>query len=141
MEAILLLSDMSLENAVLKETIGRGDQVQRLFHLEKTLMEEQLYSSDLKKKLQLANKQIIILKTKVKDLGTQRQQGVRSAVSLLGVVEDDSIPERSRSMNDLEQDDESRTEGEQKGGSPPSQYHLPRLPLSKQRRYEAWGWS
>lgn len=119
----------------MKETIGQGDQVQRLFHLEKSLLEEQLYSSDLKKKLQSANKQITTLKTKVKSLEVQRADGGKGSMSPLG-IEEDSILERSRSMNDLEQDfdkNESGMEQKQKGGSPPSQYHLPRLIVPKQR--------
>lgn len=124
-----------MENAVLKETIGRGDQVQRLFHLEKTLHEEQLYSSDLKKKLQTANRQIAMLRAKVKDLGKQRasEGGPPSGASLLGVAEEeDSILERSRSLNDMETEFERKEE--QKGGSPPTHYHLPRLNLPKQQR-------
>ena len=129
---------------MLKETIGRGDQVQRLFHLEKTLLEEQLYSSDLKKKLQAANRQITTLKAKVKELGMYKAsgeaQGSAATVSLLGGVaeDEDSLLERSLSMNDLEQEFGVKgNKPEQKGGSPPAQYHLPRLNLPKQQRY---GW-
>ena len=129
---------MTLENTVLKESGGRGDQAQRAFHLEKTLLEEQLYSSDLKKKLQSANKQIAALKTKVKGLeqqssfageGREGDGGERRSLSLLGVAAaEDSILERSLSMNDLDQGgDGDGKEEPQKGGSPPSHYRLPRL--------------
>ena len=115
---------------MLKEAVGRGDQIQRLFHLEKSLMEEQLYSSDLKKKLQAANKQVSTLKVK---LETQKVKE-KGSLSLLLVPEDESILERSRSMNDLEQELDPLKDAE-KGESPPSQYHLSRIVLPKQQRY------
>ena len=122
---------------MLKETLGHGDRAQHTFHLEKSLLEEQLYSSDLKKKLQSANKQIASLKSRVKSLELQRSEG-GGGMSLLGVegVDEESVLERSRSMNDLgsgEAGEEGEMELRQKGGSPPSQYHLPRLPVSKQK--------
>ncbi len=123
--------------------MGHGDQVQRVFHLEKTLLEEQLYSSDLKKKLQTANKQIATLKTKVKALKQQcysasegGRGGERSSLSPTGVAAEESILERSLSMNDLDQEEEDEGDGKeevQKGGSPPSQFRLPRLNITKQR--------
>ena len=140
------LLDFSMENAVLKETVGRGEQVQRLFHLEKSLVEEQLYSSDLKKKLQAANKQVASLKAKLKDLARVRRDStaggeVQSAVvSLLGAAvaeEEESVLERSRSMNDLEQEEAEEKRGQSGGGgSPPSNFHLPRL--TKQQRCMKW---
>lgn len=114
---------------MLKETIGRGDQVQRLIHLEKALQEEQLYSSDLKKKLQAANRQVTTFKAKAKDIAGEQRSG---AVSL--VVEESDL-DRSKSTNDIEQQEEGKANKEQqKGGSPPSQYHLPRLTANKQQR-------
>ena len=126
-----------MENTVLKETVGSRDQdqVKRSFQLEKSLLEEQLYSSDLKKKLQAANKQIASLKTKVKSLEQQQQQqsptegggGERSlAASLLGVAGEESVLERSRSMNDLDKENE--------GGDRERQYRLPRLNIPKQQK-------
>lgn len=121
---------------MLKETIGRGDQVQRIFHLEKSLYEEQLYSSDLKKKNQAANKQIVTLKARLKSLEVERSYGAgKPSISLLG-VEEDSVLERSLSVNDLEQEidkEKSGMELKPKGGSPPSRYHLPRINPSKER--------
>ena len=124
--------DLSVENAILKETIGRGEQTQRLCHLEKSLLEEQLYSTDLKKKLQSANKQITTLKTKVKSLELQRGS---CPASLLQTHVNEV--ERSQSMNDLDVEQDSDENGieryKPKGGSPPSHYHLPRLTAHKQR--------
>lgn len=124
------LSELTVENTALKESGGRGDQAQRIFHLEKTLLEEQLYSSDLKKKLQSSNKQITTLKSQVKTLEQQcSEMEGREA-------EEDSILERSLSMNDLNQSggDGDKKEEARKGGSPPSNYRLPRLSLTKKPR-------
>ena len=120
----------------MKETVGHGGQVQRISSLEKTLLEEQLYSSDLKKKLQSSTKQVTALKGKVKALEQRLhhfEAGERSSLLLLGMEEEDSILERSRSMNDLDQSEEGDKKERQKGGSPPSQYRLPRLNIPKQR--------
>ena len=119
---------------MLKDTVGRGDKVKQIFHLEKSLLEEQLYSSDLKKKLQSTNRQVTSLKSKLKALELQREGG---ALSLLR-VEDESVMERSRSMTDLEASRGTGGAGEEGrgdvgAGSPPSQYHLPRLTVVKQK--------
>lgn len=126
--------DLTVENTVLKETVGRGDQVHQIFHLEKGLLEEQLYSNDLKKKLQSANRQITSLKNKLKSLDLQKEgrAGGGGAALLMG-LEEESLLERSRSMTDLEGKSGNKEEMVEKGGSPPSQYHLPRLAVFKQK--------
>lgn len=129
--------DLTIENTVLKEAVGRGDQVQQIFHLEKCLLEEQLYSSDLKKKLQSSNKQLSSLKGKLRALELQQREW-GGCVSPLGAgSEEESVLERSRSMNDLGEkaSGSEEAEGAGRGGggavSPPSQYHLPRLSALK----------
>ena len=109
----------------MKETVGRDDQVQRLFYLEKSLLEEQLYSNDLKKKLQIVNKKNASLESKIKS----EQRSTDSAKSMLNAAEEDSNLERSRSMNDLEWESE-KEEQQKNGGSPHSQNH----PSSKQKQ-------
>lgn len=123
---------------MLKAAVGRGDQIQRLFHLEKSLMEEQLYSSDLKKKLQAANRQVSTLKARVMASETQKGKGNGSLSQLMAEEGSESILERSRSMNDLEQEFDPSKDASgttEKGGSPPSLYHLSRMVLPKQQRY------
>ena len=128
---------ISAENAMLRAKLGkRGgeeEEPEHLFRLEKLIQEEKLYSSDLKKKLQAANRHIANTRTKMEAIEKGGALGkVQSAVSLLKVAEGDATNiERSQSMSNLEGKEEggrSKTEGQQKGGSPPAQYHLPRLP-------------
>ncbi len=118
---------------MLKESVGRGDQVRRLFHLEKSLVEEQLYSSDIKKKLQNANNQIASHKSKIKLLELrQNSTNMNPSTSFLSVGED-SVLERSRSMNDMEQElDKNENEPSQNEGD--SHYLLTRISTPKQQR-------
>lgn len=117
---------------MLRSRFGQ-DEPQHIQHLENTIKEEKLYSGDLKKKLQAANRHIASIQAELEDTQKAKENNVpgkvASAVSLLKVqsAEGDTSMERSQSMSDLEKEKGTKTEGMQKGGSPPAQYHLPRL--------------
>jgi hypothetical protein len=127
----LSFADVSAKNDVLQAKLLQDESGGGIYHLEKALQEERLYSRDLKMKLQAANRQTESIKAKldaVENSSSSSSSGkAQSAVSVLKA--ESSCMERSQSMNDL-----GGKEVQQKGESPPSQYHLPRLTTPKQHR-------
>lgn len=103
------MADLTLENKLLKTTMGQENMAERFVMLEQSLLEEQLLTKDLQKKLHSTNKQNAIQELKIRklelELAASKQRSPKtishtSAMICLS-VESDLTPERSQSMNDL----------------------------------------
>ena len=94
-----IINDLQKENLLLKDTCGKEANLNlEIKTLERLLLEEKLITSDLKKKLQNAEKKNTELKSKLEGHSPMLQQ----RRSLLLQVES-SLKDRSHSMNDLQQ--------------------------------------
>ena len=105
----LSILDLTLELEALKKANNKNSS--KVAQLERNIFEEKIYSSDLKRKLQMANKQTAHLKSEIKNMRSR----LGESGSLLQVSLDmESSLERSRSMNDIGQEVEKEgTEKEQ----------------------------
>lgn len=94
-----VINDLQKENLLLKDTCGKEANLNlEIKTLERSLLEETLITSDLKKKLQNAEKRNTELLSKLEGHSPMLQQR-RSR--LLQV--DSNLKDRSHSMNDLQQ--------------------------------------
>lgn len=91
-----ICTDLTMENALLKGAVGRGDVADKLLFLERSYMEERLLTNDLRKKLQTANKQNSTLMLKVRKL--EMEAGTSQLLKPPG---DEGERERSYSLTDL----------------------------------------
>ena len=94
-----IINDLQKENLLLKDTCGKEANLNlEIKTLERSLLEEKLITSDLKKKLHNAEKKNTELLSKLEGHSPMFQQ----RRSLLLQVES-SLKDRSHSMNDLQQ--------------------------------------
>lgn len=94
-----IINDLQKENLLLKDTCGKEANLNlEIKTLERSLLEEKLITSDLKKKLQNVEKTNTELRSKLEGHSPMLQQ----RRSLLLQVES-SLKDRSHSMNDLQQ--------------------------------------
>lgn len=89
-----------MENVLLKGAVGRGDITEKLLFFERSLMEEQLLTNDLRKKLQTANKQNSALMFKVRKL--ELEAGTNKILKTPEMSGDMLQRERSHSLTDLD---------------------------------------
>ena len=75
--------DLETETSLLRESLGSGDP-QRLTVLERALLEEQLLTSDLRRKLQSADKQNGVLTMRIRRF--EMELGKSPTVVRLGVL-------------------------------------------------------
>ena len=94
-----MYTDLTMENALLKGAVGRGDVAEKLLFLERSNMEEQLLANDLRKKLQTANKQNSTLMLKVRKL--EMEAGTSQWLKPPGMGGGEGERERSHSLTDL----------------------------------------
>ena len=127
------LADLTVENELLRSTIGQEKLAERFMMLEQSLLEEQLLTKDLRKKLHSVNKQNATQELKIRKLelelaaNKQRSPKTPTTAMIRLSVESDLARERSQSMNDLvaqdsEQDREksSKVLNSQRSSSPRS---------------------
>lgn len=102
-----LLLDLTVENGLLKSAIGQEKLAERFTVLEQSLLEEQLLTKDLRKKLHGVNKQNATQELKIRklelELAAHKQRSPKTPTTALIrlSVESDLARERSQSMNDL----------------------------------------
>ena len=121
--------DLTVENELLRSMIGQEKLADRFMLLEQSLLEEQLLTKDLRKKLDSVNKHNATQELKIRklelELAACKQSSPKTPTSAMIrlSVESDLVRERSHSMNDLtgkdEQNQES-TSNNQRSGSPRS---------------------
>ena len=117
-----------MENVMLKNTIGSGDLTDRLTFLERSVLEERLMTSDLRKKLKKSKEQNEALIQKLHKLAECNVDDQLLTVSKnpnkLGL--DRNIVmlqrEKSQSMNDLKSTDDHEKPKEQKRGASTPKY-------------------
>ena len=102
-----LLADLTVENELLRSTVGQDKLAERFMMLEQSFLEEQLLTKDLRKKLHGVNKQNATQELKIRklelELAAQKQISPKTptAAMIRLSVESDLARERSQSMNDL----------------------------------------
>ena len=102
-----LLADLTVENELLRSTVGQDKLAERFMMLEQSFLEEQLLTKDLRKKLHGVNKQNATQELKIRklelELAAQKQRSPKTptAAMIRLSVESDLARERSQSMNDL----------------------------------------
>lgn len=115
-----------MENAVLKDTIGHGDLTDRLTFLERSIFEERLMTSDLKKKLKKAKQQNEALVQKLHRFAEhnidEKLLTVSKGPNKTGL--DGNIVmlqrDKSHSMNDLKSvEDQEKPKEQERGASTP----------------------
>ena len=101
------LADLTVENELLRSTIGQEKLAERFMMLEQSLLEEQLLTRDLRKKLHSVNKQNATQELRIRKLELeltshkQRSPKTPTTAMIRLSVESDLARERSQSMNDL----------------------------------------
>ncbi len=91
----ILHLDLTMENALLKGAVGRSDLTEKLISLERNCLEERLLGNDLRKKLQISNKQKEELILKVRKLE------IESAATQSTLLSVNRQRDRSQSLTDL----------------------------------------
>ena len=121
--------DLTVENELLRSMIGQEKLADRFMLLEQSLLEEQLLTKDLRKKLHSVNKHNATQELKIRklelELAACKQSSPKTPTSAMIrlSVESDLARERSHSMNDLTGKDEQNQEStpnNQRSGSPRS---------------------
>ena len=107
-----------MENELLRSTIGQEKLAERFMMLEQSLLEEQLLTKDLRKKLHGVNKQNATQELKIRklelELATHKQRSPKTptAAMIRLSMESDLARERSQSMNDLVAQDSEQDQQE-----------------------------
>ena len=115
---LYVLADLTVENELLRRTIGQEKLAERFMMLEQNLLEEQLLTKDLRKKLHGVNKQNATQDLKIRKLelelaaNKQRSPKTPTTAMIRLSVESDLAQERSRSMDDLVAQDNEQDQQE-----------------------------